>query len=229
MRQEFFHSPVRHGQAWRRRSLISSLVAVPALIALTACGGAAPSVPSQPTVQAVVTQVVGGASPAAATMQAAASPAAATIQAAVGPAGATLQAGASPAAGTAVSLAGTAIAGASPMASPSPAAQAPLRIADASLADATPWLSIQNDSDTPIEVGGWRLSVGAVSAELPAEAVVPSGGSLTLHAGTGLSSDDELYLGNAGDALASAALPGTPVRLTDEDGRVVSEVTVPRF
>ena len=40
---------------------------------------------------------------------------------------------------------------------------------------------------------------------------------------------DEVYLGDAGEVLASMAQPGAPVRLTDESGRVVTEVTVPRF
>jgi hypothetical protein len=215
-------TPFPRVPGWPRpgRSLISSFVAVPALLALTACSGAAPAAPSQPTVQAAATQVVAGASPAAATLQAAASPAAATAQAA-----------ASPVTGTAAALAGTVVAAASPMASPSPspAAQAPLRIADASLADATPWLSIMNDGDEPVELGGWHLQVGTASAELPDSAVVPPGGTLTLHAGTGLSSDDEIFLGDPGELLASAALPGTPVRLTDQDGHVIHEVTVPRF
>jgi hypothetical protein len=231
--------PLRY---WRSRWFISSLVAVPALLALTACGGAAPATPSQPTVQAVATQAVGaaasgaatvqaGASPAAATAVAAASPAAATAQAAASPVAATVQAGAAPAAATSASIVGTVVGAIPPLASPSPspAAQAPLRIADASLSDATPWLSIQNDSDTSVDVGGWRLQVGTASAELPEDAVVQPGAALTLHAGNGMSSDDELYLGDAGDALASAALPGTPVRLSDESGRVVAEVTVPRF
>jgi hypothetical protein len=81
----------------------------------------------------------------------------------------------------------------------------------------------------PIDVGGWQLHVGNASAALPENAVVEPGGSLTVHAGEGVSADDELYLGSAGDALASAALPGAPVRLTDDDGGIVAEVTVPRF
>jgi hypothetical protein len=219
------------------RYLTSTVVAMPAFVILSACSGAAPTAPSQPTVQAAATQAVGaaasgaatvqaGASPAAATAVAAASPAAATAVAAASPAAATAQAGAASAVGTAV---GAITAVASPSPSPSPAAQLPLRISDASLADATPWISIQNDGDAPVEVGGWLLQVGTVSAELPEEAVIQPGSALTLHAGSGMSSDDELFLGNAGTALVAAALPGAPVRLTDESGRVVAEVTVPRF
>jgi hypothetical protein len=228
--------------SWWTRRIFSALVTVPALLTLTACAGATPSAPSQPTVQAVATQAVGvaasgaataqaGASPAAATAMAAASPAAATAQAAGATVAGTVQAGAPGAGATAASVVGTAVGAIPPLASPSPspAAQVPLRIADASLADATPWLSIQNDSDTPVEVGGWSLEVGTAKAALPVDAVVPPGGALTIHAGDGMSSDDELFLGEAGDVLAQAAMPGTPVRLSDERGRVVTEVTVPRF
>lgn len=227
-----------------RRSLVATLVAVPALIALTACAGAAPTTPSKPTVQAATTQVVAAASPAAATaqaavspaaatMQAGASPAIATMQAGASPAIATMQAGASPAAAAGASVIGTAVSGLAPMASPSPspspAAQGALRIADASIADATPWLSIQNSSEEVIPMAGWKLQIGQATAELPANAVVQPGAALTLHAGTGLSSDDELFLGNAGDALAAAAMPGAAVILTDAEGKVHAQTTVPRF
>ena len=206
----------------RLRWLCSTAIAVPALVALTACSGAAPAAPSQPTVQAAATQVTGAAASGASTAVAAASPAAATAVAAASPV-ATTAAGA---VGTAVG----AIAGlASPSPSPSPAAQLPVRIVDASLADATPWLSLKNDGNVPIDVGGWRLQVGNASAGLPENAVVEPGGSLTVHAGEGMSSGNELYLGNAGDALASAAMPGAPVRLSDHNGAIVAEVTVPRF
>ncbi len=211
-------------RGWMRRSLISTLVAVPALVTMVACSGAAPA---PPNVSTASTQVAAGATLVAspvATAAAGAAPAIATVQAAASPALGTAQAAASPAMATAAAIM------ASP--SPSPAAQSgmgTLRIADASLADATPWLSIQNDSDEAVEVGGWQLQVGNATAELPESAIVQPGSSLTLHAGTGLSSDDELFLGNAGDALAAAAMPGAQVRLTDDDGRIVSEVTVPRF
>ena len=226
-----------------RRSLFASALAGSALLAITACSGAAPAAPSQPTVQAAATQVVGAAaagastaqaaaSPVAATAMAAGSPAAATAIAGASPAAATMQAGAAPAAATAASVAGTAITGIPPLASPSPSPAAmasPLRIADASLSDATPWLSIKNDGDAPVDVGGWQLQVGSATAELPASAMVEPGGALTVHAGDGMSSDDEVYLGSSGDALASAAMPGAPVRLSDDNGMVVAEVTVPRF
>jgi hypothetical protein len=228
-------TPGGAARPWSRRSLVTSLVAVPALVALTACSGAAPAPPSQPTVQAAATQVVGAASPAAATMQAVASPAAATMQAVASPAMATAQAAASPVATAGAGVVATAAAGLAPMASPSPSPSpaasgaGALRIADASISDATPWISIQNTSDAPIEVGGWTLQVGEATAQIPPDAVVQPGAALTLHAGAGLSSDDELFLGNAGDALAAAALPGTPVRLTDEAGTVHAQTTVPRF
>ena len=209
-------------QLWRNGRQVSTVVAVSAMLALTACGGSAPAAPSKPTVQAVATQAVGAAQSGAATAVAGASPAAATAIAGASPAAATAQAAAAPAVATIQALA-------SPSPSPSPAAQAPLRIADASMADATPWLSIQNDGNTPVDIGGWRLQVGTASAELPEDAVVQPGAALTLHAGQGMNSDDEVYLGDPGDLLASAALPGTPVRLTNGTGRVVTEVTVPRF
>jgi hypothetical protein len=222
------------GRRWLHGRHVASLVAAGTIVALTACGST-PAAPSQPTVQAVATQGAGVAQSGAATAVAGASPAAATAVAAASPAAATAQAAAAPVGATAVSVVGTAIGAlASPSPSPSPAAlapsgQTPLRIADASLADATPWLSIQNDGDTPVDIGGWRLQVGGASAELPDDAVVQAGTALTIHAGEGTSSEDEVYLGDAGDVLAMAALPGAPVRLTDGTGQVVTEVTVPRF
>lgn len=220
------HAPARR---WRTLRLVSTLVAGPALLVLSACGGSAPAAPGQPTVQAAATQVVG----AAATAQAAASPVAATAQAAAGPASATVQAAASPIATGAAGVVGTAAAvvvpGASPSPSPSPAAEAQVRIADASLADATPWLSLQNTGAGPVDVGGWQLQVGTTTAALPESAVIQPGATLTLRAGEGMSSDDELYLGDEGERLASAARPGAPVRLSDDAGRVIAEVSVPRF
>jgi hypothetical protein len=207
-----------------RRALLS-FVAVGLLAAtVSACGGAAPTPPSQPTIQAVATQAVSTGASAAGTAQAAASPAVATVVAA-----------ASPAATSAATLAGTAVAGLSAQASPSPSpsprplAAAPIRIADASLADSTPWMSIQNTSNQAVDMGGWQLQVGAATAEIPEASVVEPGSTLTLHAGSGPSSEDELYLGDAGNRLASAAQPGAPVRLTDGRGQIVTEATVPRF
>jgi hypothetical protein len=205
-----------------RRWLITSLVAVPALISLIACSSTPPALPSQPTVQAAATQVSAAASPVVATVQAAAP---------------TIQAAASPVTATAGALANTAIAAASPIAtalaspSPSPAAlgPAPIRIADASLADATPWVSLQNTGGAPVDVGGWQLQVGNQSASLPEDATIEPGTTLTLHAGDGADSDHEIYLGNAGIALVSAAQPGALVRLTDDDGQIVAQTTVPRF
>jgi hypothetical protein len=215
------------------------LTAIAALALATACAGGTPTPPSQPTVQAAATSAVGQGASAVGTAQAAASPAAATLQAAASPAAATAQAGASGITASGAAVSETAIAAvrsvASPSPSPSPAAlgsqgsQGALRISDASLADATPWLSIQNTSNEAVELGGWHLQVGAANAPLPEEATVEPGGTLTLHAGDGLDNGDEVYLGAAGDALASAALPGAAVRLTDERGQVVTEVTVPRF
>ena len=244
-------SNARRGRRrWWTGRRATSFVGVAAALALTAACAGTPEPPSKPTVQTAATQAVGaaqsaggtavaGASPAAATAVAAASPAAATAQAAAAPAAATVQAGAPGAGATAVSVVGTAIGAipalGSPSPSPSPAALAPamgtspVRIADASLSDATPWLTIQNDGGTPVDLGGWRLQVGGASAELPDDTIVEAGSALTVHAGEGMSSEDEVYLGDAGEVLASMALPGTPVRLTDGNGQVVTEVTVPRF
>lgn len=214
----------RSGRPRAGRRLLLSLTAGAGLLALAACTSASapPTGPTQPTVQAAATQVVGAASPVVATAQAAASPAVGTAQAL-----------ASPVAGTAQAVVGTAVAVASPvataLASPSPRSEVPVRIADASLSDATPWLSIRNDSDTPMDLGGWRLEVGGTAVSLPDDAVVRPGETLTLHAGEGPSSEHELYLGAEGESLIRAALPGTPVRLRDETGQIVAEATVPRF
>lgn len=126
--------PRRPARGWTRRSLISTLVAVPALVALVACSGAPPA---QPNVTVASTQAAAGATLVASPV--------ATALAAAAPALGTAQAVAAPAMATAAAI--MASPGASP--SPSPAAQGgpgTLRIADASLADATPWLSLQNEA-----------------------------------------------------------------------------------
>lgn len=219
--------------SWWNGRRLTSIFAVTALLASAACTGTTPEPPSKPTAQAVATQAVGAAQSGAATAVAGASPAASTAVAAASPAVATAQAGAAPAGATVSTIVGTAVGAipplGSPSPSPSPAAQGSLRISDASLADATPWLSLQNDGDAPVEIGGWRLEVGTASAALPENAIVQPGSALTLHAGEGMSSESELFLGDAGEVLASMALPGTPVRLTDGSGQVMTEVTVPRF
>src|SRR4051794_10889807 len=210
-------APARPG----RRVIGSLLIALPALVSLVACSGGSPAVPSQPTVQAVATQASGAASPAVATVQALAP----TVQAAASPVAGTAQAAAG-------AVAGTAVAAVSPvataLASPSPAAQVPVRITDASLSDATPWVSLHNDGTAPVDVGGWHLIVGTEMAMIPEGATIQPGETLTLHAGDGPSSDREIYLGTSGEALASAAQPGVTVRLTDDDGQVVAQTTVPR-
>ena len=121
--------------------------------------------------------------------------------------------------------------GASPQAksSPSPAASTSIAIIDATLADATPWVSLRLADGEPIIVSGWRLEVGNQSAIIPGNAVVNPGDTLTLHAGDGLSSEREVFLGPDSYALALAASPGARVRLVNMSGEVVAETTVPRF
>jgi hypothetical protein len=112
------HQETSSDRRWRRAAL-SALVVAPAVFLLSACGGAAPSPPAKPTVQAAATQAVSAASTAVTTAQAAASPIAATAQAAASPA-ATSAAGV---VSSAVSAVGTAVASPSP--SPSPEAHLP--------------------------------------------------------------------------------------------------------
>jgi len=119
--------------------------------------------------------------------------------------------------------------GASPQASPSPRPEALLQILDATLADATPWVSVRLTDGEPLIVSGWRLEVGDQAIVIPGNAVVQPGDTLTLHAGEGLSSDREIFLGADSYSLALAATPGARVRLINPTGQVAAETTVPRF
>ena len=136
------------------------------------------------------------------------------------------------AASAASPAAAAAKAGASPsvsaLASPSPSIGAQVRITDASLADSTPWLSLQNTGDEAISLAAWRVEVGDRAATIPEDTTMQPGEALTLHARDGISTESEVFLGADGTALATAALPGIPVRLVDTGGRVVAETTVPR-
>jgi len=113
--------------------------------------------------------------------------------------------------------------------SPSPGAPAGIQIVDATLADATPWVSLRLSGGEPQIVSGWRLEVGDKAVTIPGNAILQPDDTLTLHAGEGLSSDREIYLGDDSDALALAASPGVRVRLLDTTGKVMAETTVPRF
>jgi hypothetical protein len=104
-----------------------------------------------------------------------------------------------------------------------------VQITDASLGDATPWISLKNTSGDPIILTGWRLQVGSATATIPGNAIAQPGETLTMHVETGISSERDIYLGTEGEALAKAGAPGTPVKLTDPAGELVSETTVPRL
>lgn len=121
--------------------------------------------------------------------------------------------------------------GASPQASPSPSPspEPVLQILDATLADATPWVSLRLSDGEPQIVSGWRLEVGDQAVVIPGNAIIQPGDTLTLHAGEGLSSDREVFLGADSYPLALAATPGARVRLVNMTGQVVAETTVPRF
>jgi hypothetical protein len=120
--------------------------------------------------------------------------------------------------------------GAAALASPSPAVPiARVQITDASLGDATPWISLKNTTGDPIILTGWKLQVGSATATIPGNAIAQPGETVTMHVKTGLSSERDIYLGAEGEALAKAGAPGTPVKLSDPEGQVVSETTVPRL
>jgi Lamin Tail Domain len=178
-------------------------LAVAGLVTLTACSSGAPQPAPKATsapAQATATRAPAAASPAA-SPKPAASP------------------GASPVASP----------GAAASASPVAANGARVLITDASLADATRWATIRNVSGAPIDLTGWRLEVGSQSAPLPENVTLESDETLILHARSGENSDREFFLGQAGEALANAATPGTRVRLLDASGQVAAETTVPRF
>lgn len=220
---------------------------------LVACApGAAPSVPTQPTVQAAVTQVTGAASPAVATMIGAASPAAATVVAGASPAAATVVAGASPVAATVVAtaspvaatagavvapaatqVAGAASPAATQAAAASPAAAtaaaaSPVRISGVQVSSADSTIAVQNAGSAAVDLGGWRLRVAGATATLPANARVGPGESLTIHTGSGTSSGRDVYLGQEGASLVGALQPGATVALVDPQGATVAEAAVPR-
>jgi len=119
--------------------------------------------------------------------------------------------------------------GAVAKASPSPASDTGITIVDATLADATPWVIIRLGGGEPTIVSGWKLEVADKSVEIPGNAIVQPGETLTLQAGAGQSSDRIIFLGAESQALALAAAPGARVRLVKANGEVAAETTVPRY
>jgi hypothetical protein len=104
-----------------------------------------------------------------------------------------------------------------------------VQITDASIGDATPWISLKNTTGEPIILTDWKLQVGSATATIPGNAIAQPGETVTMHVKTGLSSERDIYLGTEGEALARAGAPGTPVKLSDPEGQVVSETAVPRI
>lgn len=119
--------------------------------------------------------------------------------------------------------------GAVAKASPSPQRGPVLSIVDATLADSTPWVIIRLSEGEPQIVSGWKLEVADKSIEIPGNAIVQPGETLTLQAGAGQSSDRIVFLGAESQALALAAAPGARVRLVKPTGEVAAETTVPRY
>lgn len=119
--------------------------------------------------------------------------------------------------------------GAVAKASPSPQRGPVLSIVDATLADSTPWVIIRLSEGEPQIISGWKLEVADKSVEIPGNAIVQPGETLTLQAGTGQSSDRIIFLGQESQALALSAAPGARVRLVKPTGEVAAETTVPRY
>jgi hypothetical protein len=69
--------------------------------------------------------------------------------------------------------------------------------------------------------------VGTLPLQLPSNATVPAGQSLTLHTATGTSSGSDVYLGQNTQQIESSLQPGTRVALQNPSGTTVSSFTVP--
>jgi hypothetical protein len=147
----------------------------------------------------------------------------------------------SPVAASATALASpvaTAVAAASPLASPiatavaaaSPAiASVPVQIAGVQLNPTDPTLALRNNGATTVSLSGWRLQVGSMMATMPSSAQIGPSGSLTVHLTGGTNSSTDLYLGADGAALLTGLQPGARVALTNAQGEVVNEFTIPQI
>jgi hypothetical protein len=172
-----------------------------------------------------VATAAAAASPVAA-QAAAASPAAATAVAAASPAAATAVAAASPLATQAAAAASPVAAAASPAVATAGAAS-PVRITGAQLSPTDTTLSVQNTGSTPLDLAGWRLSVGQASATLPSGARIAPGETVTIHTAAGTSSARDIYLGQEAAALMSGLRPGATIALVNGQGQQVGQFTLP--
>jgi lamin tail-like protein len=206
---------------------LERLSALAAVMALTACGPSAPT--TSPTAQTAATQVAKS-SPAA-TVGAAASPVAAAASPATSPVAAAASPVATQIAAAASPVATQAAAAASPVATQAAAAAAasPVRITGGQLSPTDTTITIQNAGTQAVDMSGWRMRVGTVTAALPANTRLGPTETLTVHTASGTSTGRDVYLGQEAAALLGALQPGAGVALLDAQGNVVSEFTLPRL
>jgi hypothetical protein len=106
-------------------------------------------------------------------------------------------------------------------------AATPVQIVSASVGANDATITVHDSGSQPLSLSGWTLMVGTTPVQLPSNATVPAGQSLTLHAASGTNSGTDVYLGQNAQQIQSSLRPGTRVTLQDLSGSTVASFTVP--
>lgn len=107
------------------------------------------------------------------------------------------------------------------------AATSPVRIVDARLNPTGPALTVENAGQQEIDLAGWRLRVGEQTLDVPSNARMGPGETLTLHLGPGTTAGRDVFLGAEATALATGLQPGARIELQNNRGEVVAEIALP--
>ncbi len=106
-------------------------------------------------------------------------------------------------------------------------ALSPVQVVNAQVGTTDSTITLRNAGMSSVDLSGWTLRAGSTSVRVPGSPTVPPGGTITLHTGQATSTAGEVYLGQEGQMLAQALLPGATVLLVDPSGAIASQFMIP--
>lgn len=86
---------------------------------------------------------------------------------------------------------------------------------------------LQNPTPMALDLTGWKLRIGTTSVSFPSNSRIGPNETAVIHLGPGTSSGNDIYLGQEGQALASALKPGARITLEGPNGQMIAEFALP--